>query len=190
MVVVELLCRILRQREGIDQLENGLFLLQISVLVAALVEHGDDLGGRFQNFCQPCSVFRFKVDLCHRLLDIGQSEGNILIDGHVGPQSVVLEQEADLALVGRDIDAKLTVKYDLVADGDAAAGRGLEARDHAERCSLAAARRAEQRHEGVVRDRQIQVLDRIEFCPALGDMFQFDFRHDINLLFPCQGLHP
>ena len=62
-----------------------------------------------------------------------------------------------LALVGRDIDAGLAVIHDPAADGDAAAGGGLEAGNHAQGGGLAAAGGAEQGDEGVVVDNQIQV---------------------------------
>ena len=111
-----------------------------------------------------------------------------MVDRHVGPERIVLEQEADLALVGRDVDAEVAVKDDLVADRDAARRWGLQTRDHAERRGLAAAGGAEQRDERVIFNGKVQVFHSVELGPALGDVFEFDFRHVLNLLFPCQGL--
>ena len=88
-----------------------------------------------------------------------QAEADVLVDGHVGPQRVVLEQEADLALVGGNVDARGAVEHDTVPDRDAAFGGGLETRDHAERRRLAAAGRTEQRNELLVIDIQIQILE-------------------------------
>ena len=122
------------------------------------------------------------------LFDVGEAEGDVLVDRHVGPERIVLEQEADLALVGRDVDTEVAVEDDLVADRDAARRRGLQTRDHAERRGLAAAGGAEQRDERVILNGKIQVFHSVELGPALGDVFEFDFRHVLNLLFPCQGL--
>ena len=64
----------------------------------------------------------------------------------------------------------------------------LQTRDHAERRGLAAAGGAEQRDERVILNGKIQVFHSVELGPALGDVFEFDFRHVLNLLFPYQGL--
>ena len=190
MIVKQLLCRILRERERVDQLQNSLLFFQLSVLVAALLEHGNDLCRRFQNLSQPRGVFGLKIDLCHRLFDVGQAEGDVFIDGHIGPECIILEQEADPALVSRDVDAEVAVKDNGVANGNAAARRRFQTCDHAQRRGLAAAGRAEQRHKRIVRDHKVQILNGIEFAPALGDMFKFDFRHGFILRFLCRGLRP
>ena len=98
------------------------------------------------------------------------SEGDVVVDGHIRPQGIVLEQEADLALVGRNVDAHGAVENHLVPDRDTAAGGRFQTGNHAQRGRLAAAGRAEQRHEGVVPDDEVQVLHGVEFAPALGDM--------------------
>ncbi len=40
------------------------------------------------------------IDLVHFLLDVGQAEGDILVDGHVRPERVILKQKPTFALVG------------------------------------------------------------------------------------------
>ena len=113
-------------------------------------------------------VFRFKVITRQRLLDVRETEGDVLVNGHVGPERIVLEQETDAALVRRDVDAERAVENDGVADGDAPARRGLETRDHAQRGRFAAAGGTQQRDEGVVGDGEAQVLDGVEFAPRLA----------------------
>ena len=82
-----------------------------------------------------------------------------------------MKEKAHLALVGRDVDAQGAVKDHLVADGDAAAGGGLQTGDHPQGGGLAAAGGAQQSDEGVVLDDQIQVIHGVELAPALGHMF-------------------
>ena len=188
MIAEELLRRVLRERKGVDELEDGLLFFQLAVLVAALVQNRGHIGRGLEDLSQTRGIFGLEVDLRELLFDVGEAEGDVLVDRHVGPERIVLEQEADLALVGRDVDAEVAVEDDLVADRDAARRRGLQTRDHAERRGLAAAGRTEQRDERVIFNGKIQVFHSVELGPALGDVFEFDFRHVLNLLFPCQGL--
>ena len=76
-----------------------------------------------------------------------------------------------LPLAGWDVDAQGAVKDHLVADGDAAAGGGLQAGDHAQGGGLAAAGGAQQGDEGIVLNDQVQVVHGVELAPALGHMF-------------------
>ena len=125
------------------------------------------------------------------IITIGASScalSDVLIYGHIGPQSVVLEQEAHLALVGGDVDAQGAVEYHLVADGDAPAGGGFQTGDHPQSGGFAAAGGAKQCDECVILDNQIQVVYRVELAPVLGNVFQSDFRHGVNLLFLRPGL--
>src|SRR6185295_11402363 len=63
------------------------------------------------------------------------------------PQRVGLEYEAEIALLDRDVDAGGAVEEHDIADRDPAAGRLFEPGDRAEQRRLAAARRAEERHD-------------------------------------------
>ena len=180
MIAKEGLGGVLGQGEGIDELQNGLLLLQLSVLVPALLQDGGHVGGIFQDLGQSGGVPGIEVVFRHGLLDVGQAEGDVLVDRHVGPQGIVLEEEAHLPLVGRDVDAHVAVEYHLVANGDPAAGGGLQSGDHPQGGGLAAAGGAQQGHKGVVGNGQVQVFYGVEFAPALGNMFQFDFRHGLT----------
>ena len=161
----------LREGEGVDQLQDGLFLVELSGAVAAVLNDLGGLRGRCEDLRQPRGVLRLEVDAVHRLFDIGKAEGDVVINGHIRPQGVILEEEADLALVCRDIDARFAVEHDLVADGDAAGGGRFQTRDHTQGGGLAAAGGAEQGDKSVVLDDEVQILHGVEFAPTLGNMF-------------------
>ena len=168
MIAVQLFGGVHGDSKGVNQLDIGLFLVQLAVLIPAVLQNLDHLAGIFQNLRQAGGVFGFKVGFGQGLLNVGQAEGDILVHRHVGPKGVVLEQEAHLPLVCGDVDAHLTVKHYLVADGDAAAGRGLQPGDHPQGGGLAAAGGAQQGDEGVVSDDQVQVVYGVKFVPTLG----------------------
>ena len=65
----------------------------------------------------------------------------------------------------------------VAADEDVAAGDVLEARDHAQRRRLAAARRADEHHELVVGDLEVDAAHRLDLIVLLDDLAQRDFRH-------------
>ena len=79
---------------------------------------------------------------------------------------------------------------DPIADGDPSDSRRFQARDHAQDGGFAAAGRAKHSHEGVVLNGETQIFHRIEFTPALCDMFQFDFRHGFYPPIPLSRLAP
>ena len=188
MVGKELLGGVLGDGKGVDQLDDGLLFVQLALLVPAFVQHLGHVLGAGEDLGQPGGVLELEIVDGHLFLDIGQAEGDVLVHGHVGPQGVVLEQEAHLPLVGGDVDAQAAVEHHLVADGDAAAGGRLQARDHPQGGGLAAAGGAQQGDECVILYDQIQVVYRVEFSPVLGHVLQSDFRHGVNLLFLRPGL--
>ena len=165
-------------REGIDQLDQAALLIDLSVLVPAVLDDLFHFLGLLQDLRQLGGGAGFKVHLRELFFHIVKTEGDVLLHGHVRPQRVVLEKEADFSLVGGDVDSHVAVKDDAVADGDLSGGRGLEACDHAEDGGLTAAGGSQQRDEGIVRDVHADIVGSVEFAPAFGDVFQFDFRHD------------
>jgi len=87
-------------------------------------------------------------DLAHRNRDVRsllalhpEPIGNVLEDGQMREQRIVLEHEADAAVIGLDAGDVP------IADEDASRRRLLEACDHAKRRGLAATRWSEQRDE-------------------------------------------
>ena len=171
MVGEELLGGVEGDGKGVNELQLGLLLVQLAVFVPALLQHLHHLARLLEDLRQAGGVLGLKVNLGQGLLDVLQTEGDVLIDGHIGPQGVVLEEEAHLALVGGDVDAQLAVEDHLVPDGDASGGGGLQAGDHAQGGGFAAAGGAQQGDKGVVLDDQVQVVHGVEFAPALGHMF-------------------
>ena len=75
-------------------------------------------------------------DLLLRQLAEPEPEREILLDGHVGVEGVVLEHHGDVAFLGREI-----VDH-LVSDPDRPVGDLLEPREHPQCGRLSAARRA------------------------------------------------
>ena len=171
MVAIELLGGIDGQGEGVNQFDIGLFLIDLAFFIPAVLQNFDYLTGIVQNFCQAGGVLGLKVYGGELLLHVGETEGDVVIHRHVGPQGVVLEEEAHLALVGGDVDTQLAVKDHLVADGDASAGGSLQTGDHTQGGGLAAAGGAQQGDEGVVLNDQVQVVYGVELAPALGHVF-------------------
>jgi len=93
------------------------------------------------------------VDFGVRQLAHRQRETQVVDDGHVRKQRVVLEHHADVALVRRHpVD-------DFTGQPDLAAGRRLEARQHHQAGRLARTRRAEQRQELAATNIEVQVTN-------------------------------
>ena len=98
--------------------------------------------------------------LIRPLLDLGlvhlavfQTECNIVPDGEVREDGIVLEHHADVALAGVHIVDALLVEEDV------AALNGVEACDHTEKSGLAAAGGTQQGEQLTISDLQIQVRD-------------------------------
>jgi hypothetical protein len=92
----------------------------------------------------PQRVLDAAIDL--RALDAAQAQpvGDVVEDRLVRPQRIGLEDEAEAALLDRELDAALRIEQRPIADRDAPLVRTLQTRDTAQQCRLAAARRAEQ----------------------------------------------
>ena len=146
-------------------------LLAAGHLVRVAVAHAFELH-QFQRVPDPL------FDLA--LVDMADMEavGDVLIDGHVGEQRVLLKDHRGIALVGRDV-------RDLPPrEGDGAAVRLVKARDHAENRGLAAARGAEQRDEVPLLHLKIHIVNDLAAAEKLVDIFQFhyNFSHRAFLL--------
>src|SRR5262249_31332439 len=101
-----------------------------------------------------------------------ERERHVARDRHVREQRVVLEDHADVALVG------LAARQLLAGELDDAAGRLLEAGDHHERRRLAGAARSEKRDELASRDVDADVVDGVD-APVvrLQEPVQSQVRH-------------
>ena len=135
---------------------------QLGRLAGQVVEQGQDLGGPVD------------APADHRLGGPAQAhaEADVLLDGHVGVQRVVLEHHRDVAVLG------LHVGHHPVADGDLAVGDLVEPGDHAQDRGLAAARRADQHHELAVLDLQRHLADGLHAAGEfLADLLEDDPAH-------------
>ncbi len=106
-----------------------------------------------------------------------QAIGDVLRHGHVRKQGVVLEDDADVALVGRQVIDRRAV--DPHPAGDLADKAG----DDAEQGGLAAARRPEQRHDLAGLDRQADAVDR--HGRTVADRHVLDIERACRLLLHC-----
>ena len=68
----------------------------------------------------------------------------------------------------------------LAVDGEFAAGRPLEAGDHAQQRRLAAAGRADEDDELAVGDLQIDVVQHVDAAEGLRDIGELDVAHDAS----------
>ncbi len=126
---------------------------RLAVLVAAELDQLDHVGGLLLVVGHPTAP---------------QSEGDVLADRQVREQRIGLEHGVDRALVRSQLGDVL------VADQHASERRVLEPRHHPQRGGLPAARRAEQREEGSLGDRERQVVDRDEAAEPLRHVLQVE----------------
>ena len=108
------------------------------------------------------------VDLLLRPLADRQAERDVVAHRHVLERGVVLEDEADAALLRRDPGRVLAEDHDL------ALVRLLESRDDAEQRGLAASARAEERGQRARFDVERHVFERGEAVEALRDSVDDD----------------
>src|SRR6266850_1055765 len=85
-----------------------------------------------------------------------QRKGDVALDRHVWEQRVVLEDDADVALV------RLAARQIFAVELDDAAGGLLETRDHHQRRRLPGAARAEEREELALRDVEADPVDSVD----------------------------
>jgi hypothetical protein len=104
-----------------------------------------------------------------------QAEGDVLPDRHVLESGVVLEHEADVALL-RGQPGRIRAR-----DQDRPGVRALEPRDHAQEGRLAAAAGAEQSREAAVGHLDRHVVKCGELAEALRDILNRD-AHQTSLL--------
>ena len=109
------------------------------------------------------------------LLDF-QAEGDVVVDGHIAEQSVVLEDEADAPLGSGNVVDPAAVDENVAAVGI------LQAGQHAQNRRLAAAAGTEEGDELALVDAEGNVARRVEGPVILFDVFHFDV-HELHLLY-------
>ena len=93
------------------------------------------------------------------------------LHGHVRIERVGLEHERHVARARRQSVDAPTLEMDF------AVGDGFESRQHAQECRLSASGRAEKDKKLAVRDSQVDIVDRRDAAPGLGDMLESDRGH-------------
>ena len=105
-----------------------------------------------------------------------QAEGNVIENGHIAEQGVVLEDEADAPLGSGNVVDPAAVDEDVAAVGI------LQAGQHAQNRRLAAAAGTEEGDELALVDAKGNVARRVEGAVILFDVFHFDI-HELHLLY-------
>src|SRR5262249_4763520 len=114
----------------------------------------------------------------HTLFDLAaaeaahlQAERHVVVDAHVRIERVVLKHHRYVAVHWRQF------VHHGVADQDLARGDGFEPRHHAQRRCLAPTGGADQDHEFLVADLEVDVLDRMDLVELLVEMSDDDTGH-------------
>ena len=113
-------------------------------------------------------------------LQVLEREENVLTDGEVGIQGIVLKHQADAAVFGRKIG------HVVVTEENPAGGGLLQTADQVQRGALAAAGRAQQADETSVRNLKAEITDGgdrvtlfISTWKLLGQMVQYNFHRGV-----------
>ena len=88
---------------------------------------------------------------------------------------------ADVAVLGRHVDAFRSIEEDAVAERDAAALGPVEAGERRKRRRLAAAARPEQRQELAIGDREADAVDGAEGVEGAHEILHDQFSHRFSL---------
>ena len=120
------------------------------------------------------SLMDAAVDLVLRGLAQLQTESDVFVDGHVGVQSVALEDHGDVAVLRGD------VVDEAAADVHLALGDLLQTGDHAQGGGLTAARGADEDDKLLVLDLEVEIGDRRSSSTGvdLVDMLAADRSHN------------
>ena len=124
------------------------------------------------------------ADLCRRKPSPPQRKGNILEHIHMGPDRVRLEHHAHPSLVGRQVNALLDRRHEPVANVYLARIGALQARDHAQRRSLAAAARSEKGQYRSALDLKAHIVNNRHIAEDLPQTYHTDGCHQL----PCPNL--
>ena len=135
------------------------------------------------SICTSFAVSSARSRICWRVgavftLEVFQREQDVLQNGQVRVEGIVLEHHAHAAQFGRkggDV---------LLPEKDAAGSRGFQPADHVERGGFAAARRPQQPDELAVRHLEAEVFDSgghaLGLAPAGRELFGQSFQRDFH----------
>ena len=113
------------------------------------------------------------VDLRLRGPAFAEAVGEVVVDGHVRVERIVLEHHGDVPVRGLDVVDHAP------ADLDLALGDGLQARDHAQKRGLAAAARPDQDNEFAIGDVERDAFHGLHAAwISFSDLIDAEFGHD------------
>jgi len=127
-----------------------------------------------------------RIDERHFLFELTKAEGNVFINGHMGPKSIVLKQEAHVPVLRRNVHAGLAIENGFAIHRDFTRGRSFKPGNHTQSRGLATSRRTKQGNEAIVLNCHIEMIGPIEAAPSFGYVFQYNFWHIICLPLLCR----
>ena len=110
-----------------------------------------------------------------------QAVGDVVDEGHVREQRIVLENGVEVPLEGRHSGDVLALEF------DASGGGQLEARDQAQDRGFAGSRRPEHGEEFALADVQVHVVDGDGVAEDFGEFPQADRRNRVRFRLPAGG---
>src|SRR6516165_4615259 len=128
---------------------------------AEIIANAENIGGLIDALADFAAI-----DLPHF-----QAEGYVVVNAHVRIKRVILKYHGDVAVHGRQF-----VDHG-VADEHLTRADRLEARHHAQRRGLTAARRADQNHEFLVADFKVHVFDGVKVAIEFVEVADQNARH-------------
>src|SRR5215475_12258229 len=137
---------------------------KLARLAQQVVADAQDLGRLFDTLRN-----LFLVEFPHL-----EAERHVVEHAHVWIERIVLEHHGDVAIHRRQIVDHLAV------DRDVAAADLLQPGDHAQGRGLTAAGGANEDHELLVADLQIDVFDGVNGVVELVDAPEYDLRHSLS----------
>jgi hypothetical protein len=130
-----------------------------------IIANAEDIGGLVDALADLAAV-----DFAHF-----QAEGHVVVDAHVRIERVILKHHGDVAVHGRQF------VYHGVADEHLTRANRFEARHHAQRRGLAAARGADKNHEFLIADLEVHVFDGVKVVVKLIEAADQNAGHTLSL---------
>ena len=178
MIREQSLCCILADSKCIYKLENSSLFIDLVVFVTTFFDDFPDFIGSLEDSYQITICLCFKINLWHLFFYICEPERYILINSHIRPKSIVLEQESNFSFICRNVYAHAAVKDDLISDSYLSACRSLKTSNHSKCSGLTTTRWSKKSNKCIISDCHGKIIYCIELSPTLINMFKFYFWHN------------
>ena len=123
------LCSVLTDCEFINNLDDSTAINNTSFLVFSIIDKLNDFIRILKNTNNILTSLVFEITDRELFLDVLKTESDVLIDGPIGPESIVLEKETDITLISRNVDTCLGIKDNLITDFDLSGSRCFKTRN-------------------------------------------------------------